>query len=187
MVMQQPFPALRHLYCGRYDSYGVPVLPREFLGRSAPCLQTFELLGIPFPALPSFFCPPVILSRSNLFNIPRSWLHFTRGYGYGSGHVDQARTLTIEFESPASRPDRIRLPPATRTVLPALTPSDSAVLASIWRTSWHGSTPLNSTGSSYVTLISSLNLKSPNFGSSFTTQNEPLSQPGYALLRRVSF
>jgi hypothetical protein len=121
MVIQQPFPVLRHLLLWKNDSYGVPVLPREFLGRSAPCLQTFQLLGIPFPALPRLLLSTSDLVTLNLFNIPNRGYISPEAMAMALATLTRLRTLTIEFESRASRSDRIPLPPATRIVLPTLT------------------------------------------------------------------
>src|ERR1700677_396882 len=53
-VMPEPFPALRHMFLAMDClSNDVPVIPHEFMGRSAPSLQTIQLVGIPFPALPA--------------------------------------------------------------------------------------------------------------------------------------
>ena len=86
-VVQEPFPALTSLELSDNVLSGdswlddgsnvpvpvlCPVLPSEFLGGSAPCLQTIDLDGIPFPALPR-----LLLSTSNLVwlglsNIPQT-------------------------------------------------------------------------------------------------------------------
>ena len=119
-IMQEPFPALTHLLLSsKYRN--VPVLPREFLGRSAPCLQELKLDGIPFPALPILLLSASDLVTLKLCNIPQT--------GYISPEVMAAAltTLTrlgfldIEFRSPNARPGQMRPPPTTRTVLPALT------------------------------------------------------------------
>ena len=136
IVMQEPFPALTFLELSddvlsddawSDDGSNVPlpvpcpVLPSEFLGGSAPCLQTIFLDGIPFPALPR-----LLLSTSNLVSLCLSNIPQT-GYIPPEDMVLALATLTrlgglqIGFQSPSSRPSRICLPPVTRTVLPALT------------------------------------------------------------------
>ena len=135
-VVQEPFPALTRLELSDDvlsddswldDGSNVPVpvlcpvLPSEFLGGSAPCLQTIRIDGIPFPALPRLLLSTSNLVRLCLSNIPQT------GYIPPEDMVPALATLTrldllqIGFQSPSSRPSRIRLPPVTRTVLPALT------------------------------------------------------------------
>jgi hypothetical protein len=61
-VMTKPFPVLTHLFMTSYGS--APVLPADFLGGSAPRLQSMSLYGIPFPALPL-----LLFSTSDLVNL----------------------------------------------------------------------------------------------------------------------
>ena len=119
-MMHEPFPALTHLALSNYGSNS-PALPPEFLGGSAPCLQTINLHGIPFPALPT-----LLLSTSNLVtlylsNIPQTGYIPPEALAPALATLTRLRYLKIGFQSPASRPAQIYLPPVTRTVLPALT------------------------------------------------------------------
>jgi hypothetical protein len=120
-VMQEPFPELRHLFLSVHISNDVPVVPCEFLGRSAPCLRTIKLYGISFPGLPMLLLSTSCLVTLRLFDIPQT------GYIQPEAMVAALATLTrledlrIGFQSPTSRPDRICLPPVSRTVLPTLT------------------------------------------------------------------
>jgi hypothetical protein len=119
-VMPRPFPLLS---CLNIHSTGdsAPVLPGGFLGRSAPRLQDVRLHGTPFPALPT-----LLLSTSNLINLTLSAIPPT-GYISPEAIVSclavspRLKSFTIEFGLYAPYPDQIRLPPATRKVLPALT------------------------------------------------------------------
>ena len=118
-VMQEPFPALTHLTIVSADGNAL-VLPSQFLGRSAPCLQDLRLHGIPFPAL------SILLSASNLItliisNIPQSGYISPEAMVSGLATLTRLRILSIGFRSPNSRPHQIRLPPTTRAVFPALT------------------------------------------------------------------
>ena len=120
-LMQEPFPALEDLYLyARNKSNDIPVLPSEFLGRSAPCLRVIHLRAIPFPGLPVLLLSASNLSVLELIDVPQT------GYIPPEVMVAALATLTrldlleIGFRSPASRPDNIRLPPITRTVLPVL-------------------------------------------------------------------
>ena len=123
-VMQEPFPALTHLLLSVFPSKDVPVLPSEFLGRSAPCLQKIVLSGIPFPALPVLLLSTSHLVQLHLHDIPRTGYIPPEAMVAALTMLTMLEDLAIEFQSPAPRPDQIRLPPITRTVLPALTSFD---------------------------------------------------------------
>ena len=123
-VMQEPFPALTHLFLMVLRSRDVPVLPSEFLGRSAPCLQKIVLVGVPFPALPVLLLSTSHLVKLHLYNIPQTGYIPPEAMAAALTILTMLEDLTIGFQSPASRPDQIRLPPITRTVLPALTSFD---------------------------------------------------------------
>ena len=120
-VMQEPFPALTHLFLMVLRSRDVPVLPSEFLGRSAPCLQKIVLVGVPFPALPVLLLSTTHLVQLHLSDIPQTGYIPPEAMAAALTILTMLEDLTIGFQSPASRPDQIRLPPITRTVLPALT------------------------------------------------------------------
>ena len=119
-AMQEQYPALIHL---ELMSGQAPTLPDGFLGASAPRLQYLRLQSITFPALPKLLWSATDLVRLTLEKIPHT--------GYISAEVIVAalavlanlESLTVEFESPLSRPSRRgrRSKPPTRPVLPALT------------------------------------------------------------------
>ncbi|KAN0128324.1 hypothetical protein V8E53_005855 [Lactarius tabidus] len=122
MVMQEPFPALRHLSLSTdILSNDIPVLPHEFLGRSAPCLQTIHLSGIPFPALPALLLSTRDLVTLNLLDIPQTGYIPPQALVAALATLTGLKNLRFGFQSPASRPDQIRLPPVSRTIFPALT------------------------------------------------------------------
>jgi hypothetical protein len=121
MVMQQPFPILRYLSLSMDSSLNyVPVLPHEFLGRSAPCLQTISLSGISFPALSALLLSTNDLVTLYLFNIPQTGYISPEAMVASLASLTRLKYLHIEFKSPDSCPDQIVLPPVTRAVLPAL-------------------------------------------------------------------
>jgi hypothetical protein len=120
-VMQEPFPALTHLYLRTGESNDVPVLPCEFLGRSAPSLQKIQLIGIPFPALPGLLLSTSDLVTLYLLNIPQTGYISPEAMVAGLASLIGLEDLVIGFQLPSSYPDQIHLPPVTRTVLPALT------------------------------------------------------------------
>ena len=119
-VMQKSFPALNRLYL-RSSCEDASVLTTGFLGGSAPHLQEITLDGIPFPALPTLLLSTSDLNTLNLLDIP------TLGYISPERMVaclaalPRLEVFAIAFQDTASRPTRIRPPPVTRPVLPALT------------------------------------------------------------------
>ena len=116
-VTQRPFPVLTNL---ELSSTNETVLHEEFLGGSVPCLQSFSLRNIAFPAFPKLALSATHLSTLFLSAIP------VTGYISPEAMVTCLATLpnlwffTIGFQSPRSRPDRVGLPPPTRVVLPVL-------------------------------------------------------------------
>jgi hypothetical protein len=119
--MQVPFPELTYLTLLPNDKT-VSALPDSFLGGSAPRLETLWLNRIPFPGLPK-----LLLSATNLDSL---YLEYIPHQGYLSPEaivialstLTRLRRLTLEFESPQSRPDpeHQHPPPPTRSVLPNL-------------------------------------------------------------------
>jgi hypothetical protein len=118
-VMQQPFPVLKSLTIAA--SSGL-VLPAEFLGGSAPCLQKIYLCDIRFPALLTLLLSTSDLTSLDLHNILTSIGYISpEAMVVGLAALLRLEYLSIRFQSATSRPDRIHPPPVTRTVLPALT------------------------------------------------------------------
>ncbi|KAH9172835.1 hypothetical protein EDB89DRAFT_840034 [Lactarius sanguifluus] len=119
-VMQEPFPVLKGLYIQSDDRNGL-VLPAKFLGGSAPLLQSIVLYGIPFPALPTVLFSASDLVSLHLYHIPPTGYIAPKAMAACLAVLPRLKSIVIEFQSATPRPDRISLPPATRTVLPALT------------------------------------------------------------------
>ena len=123
-AMQKQFPALTHLLLeSAYDCRPATALPDGFLGGFAPRLQSLELYSIPFPTLPKLLLSATDLVYLTLSNIPHSGYISPEVIVTGLAVLVNLRTLTLDFESPRSRPDRKnrRPPPPIRTVLPSLT------------------------------------------------------------------
>ncbi|KAI0298757.1 hypothetical protein B0F90DRAFT_670885 [Multifurca ochricompacta] len=122
IVMQEPFPALTYLRLWSGDTIA-PVFPKDTFAGFVPRLQNLSMTCIPFPALPT-----LLLSASDLVSL-RLWKIPTAGYISPEvmftclSVLPKLEWLAIEFNSPTSRPDwrSRRIPPQTRTVLPALT------------------------------------------------------------------
>jgi hypothetical protein len=122
---QGQFPELIHLtlyFNGNYRRRA-PALPSGFLGGSAPRLQYLMLDSIPFPALPNLLLSATHLVHLTLQRIPHSGYFSPKAIVTSLAVSTNLKSLTIEFESPLSRPDQESRhpPPSTRIVLPVLT------------------------------------------------------------------
>ena len=120
--MQEPFPALTHLFLATCETTPL-ALPDMFLGGSAPRLQSFTLSGIPFPGLPRLLLSATDFSHLTLRNIRHAGYNSPEAMALNLSALTRLTDLTIKFKSAASSPDRRsrRPPPLTRVVLPALT------------------------------------------------------------------
>ena len=118
-VMQKPFPLLTNLVIASYDG-SVPTLPTEFLQGSAPCLQVIDLRGIPPPALPTLLLSASALVRLHLSKIPPTGYIPPEAMVTCLAALPRLEILTIEFRLPTPCPDRKRLLPETRIIMPAL-------------------------------------------------------------------
>jgi hypothetical protein len=121
VAMQQPFPELTNLSLCSYSTV-VPAVPDSFLGGSAPRLQRLMLGHIPFPGLPKLLLSATHLVELRLFNIPHSGYITPNAMVNALSALTSLSSLTLEFRSPRSCPDRAsrRPPPSTRSVLPIL-------------------------------------------------------------------
>ena len=119
-AMQQPFPELTSL---RLFGDEIPVQPDSFLGGSAPRLRTLSLLSIPFPGLPRLLLSATHPVYLGLYDIPHSGYISPETMVTCLSALTSLGSLSFEFESPRSSPDRKRRrpPPPTRTILPVLT------------------------------------------------------------------
>ena len=124
-VMQQPFPVLTHLEILLWSigtSRGAtPVLPTKFLGGLAPQLQQLSLYGIAYRALPILLLSTSRLVTLTICDIPSTGCMSPEEMVEGLAALTKLKTLIIEFQSSTLRPDRTRLPPISRVILPALT------------------------------------------------------------------
>ncbi|KAI0288888.1 hypothetical protein BC826DRAFT_1107407 [Russula brevipes] len=117
--MKDPFPALTHLWLNPATKV-VPVLPDSFLGGSAPHLQTLQLDGVPFPAMPKLLSSASDFVILHLHDIPHSGYISPEAMVTCLCELTRLKTLSIEFRSPLSRPDEPSPPRSIRIVLPAL-------------------------------------------------------------------
>jgi hypothetical protein len=118
--MQVPFLALESL--GLHSTGTVTIIPDSFLGGYAPNLELLYLDRIPIPGLPGLLSHSTRLSQLYLGNIPHSGYFSSEELVTCLSALRELDELSLQFESPLSRPDRASRhpPPSTRSVLPAL-------------------------------------------------------------------
>ena len=119
--MQVPFPELTAMQLWSHDKTP-PVVPDSFLGGSAPRLQYFELVGIPFPGLPNLLLSADHLVYLRLSDIPHSGYISPEAMVVLLSVLSSLRILSLEFQSPQSGPDwgTRSLSPLKRFIIPAL-------------------------------------------------------------------
>ena len=123
-AMQVPFPVLTRMeICRKDDGTTPPVVLDSFMDRSAPRLRYLDLTRVPFPGLPRLLSSATNLVYLYLWKTPHSGYISPEAIVRCLSALTRLEGLSLEFESPRSRPnqERRRLPPPTRTVLPSLT------------------------------------------------------------------
>ena len=120
-AMQKPFPALTNLTLSTNIEIA-PAIPDSLMGGSAPRLQYLDLKRVPIPGLPKLLLSTTDLVRLDLRRIPHSGYISPEAIVTCLSTLPRLETLYLGFESPRSRPNREsrRLPPPSRSVLPAL-------------------------------------------------------------------
>jgi hypothetical protein len=120
-VMQQPFPALTDLSIFLTDETAA-VFPEEFLGGSAPGLGSCVLYGIAIPRIWNQLLSAVHLTVLRLWDIPHSGYISPEAMVTALSAMPNLKQFALGFRSSPSPLDRGRLrsPPLTRIVLPAL-------------------------------------------------------------------
>ena len=120
-AMEVPFPELTELQL--ISDYGtLPIIPNSFLDGSAPRLRILRLDNSPFPGLPKLLLSATHLVDLHLYDIPHSGYISPEAMVALLSALSSLKNLTLEFQSPHSRPDwesRRPLPPK-RSVVPAL-------------------------------------------------------------------
>jgi hypothetical protein len=119
-AIQEPFPVLTHLILSSAEM--APVVPDSFMGGSAPRLQYLWLERVPIPGLPKLLLSATDLVHLSLRHIPQSGYISPEAIVTCLSTLPRLEELNLEFESSQSRPihESRRLPPPTRSVLPAL-------------------------------------------------------------------
>jgi hypothetical protein len=120
-AMQVSFPMLTDLILSS-DIEIAPVVPDSFMGGSAPRLQYLDLKHVPIPGIPKLLLSATDLVLLKLRRIPHSGYFSPEAIVACLSTLPRLEKLYLVFESPRSRPSREsrRLPPPTRSVLPAL-------------------------------------------------------------------
>jgi hypothetical protein len=121
-LIERPFPALKYLWVQPRLSIKNEI-PRSFLGGSAPSLQEFVLVGVPFPTLPELLLSATNLVHLSYLCIPHSVYISPQAMITGLSELTRLESLSLTFQSRRPLPDRTTRisPPHTRTLLPALT------------------------------------------------------------------
>jgi hypothetical protein len=118
-MLQKPCPVLTCLSITADDRNEL-VLPTGFLGGSAPCLQRFQLCGMPFPALPTLLLSASDLADLILSNIPPTGYISPEAMAGYLATLTRLKTLRLEFQTIAPHSARILPLPIEQTVLPSL-------------------------------------------------------------------
>ena len=118
-LLQKPLPVLATFSMWSSDE-SVPVLPETFLGGSAPRLQTFALMGIPFPSFPKFILHCTPIAYLLLSDIPNSGYISPGVMATCLASLPNLAHLIIGFRSPPSGLLQFSPPHLTRAALPAL-------------------------------------------------------------------
>ncbi|KAH9977561.1 hypothetical protein BJV74DRAFT_151094 [Russula compacta] len=126
-LMQEPLPALTHLRFSTSAYTLAPVvLPKAFLGGSAPRLQSLTLSGCAFPTLPTLLvsASDLVYLNLNLSETPDSMFPSPETMVTCLGVLPNLRQLVIGVKHLSSLQGGTSLHPSTRTVLPALSVFD---------------------------------------------------------------
>ena len=120
-AMHLPYPELTTLLL-TLNSETIPIIPDSFLDGFATRLRHLFLRGIPFPGLPRLRLSPTHLVKLTLYDIPHSGYISPEAIVAHLSVLSSLEWLTLDFQSPQSRPDREtrRPPPSKRSVIPAL-------------------------------------------------------------------
>jgi hypothetical protein len=121
-MMQETYPTLKHLRLWADDEIA-PVLPEEFLGGSAPCVETFWLRGIPFPEVPKLLLTMNDIVHLRLEKIPDSGYISPEAMVIALSTCAKLETLIVEFKPGDPHPDLMSQETTSiaRVFLPALT------------------------------------------------------------------
>ena len=122
-AMEKIFAALTSLSLSSDDEY-VPVLTDSFLGGYAPRLQSLELSGIPFPALPKLLLTTTDLVTLYLLDVPEPGFISPEAMVTVLSPLTKLQSLRLEFRSPRLGSQAYRAspypPPCTRVALTSL-------------------------------------------------------------------
>ena len=118
-LTSKPFPILTHLILYVEDRH-TSLLPGDFLGGSAPRLQSIHLRNITFTALQSLLLTASDLVELQLRKIPKAGnMIYPSAMVICLAQLPRLKTLVLQFRSAFPLP--VHPHPVTRSVLPALT------------------------------------------------------------------
>jgi hypothetical protein len=118
-VLHEPLPILTAFSLSSTDQ-SAAVLPENFLGGSAPRLQSLVLSRIPFPSFPKFILRSTHITYLSLFDIPNSGYISPEVMATCLAELPRLTNLSIGFRSPPVGLLQSSPPPLTRAALPAL-------------------------------------------------------------------
>jgi len=95
-TMQETYPTMKYVLLWAGDE-SAPVLPKEFLGGSAPCLDRIWLRGIPFPDAPLLLSSTIDLVDLRLEKIPDSGYFSPEALITALSTCTQLETIVIDF------------------------------------------------------------------------------------------
>ena len=121
-AIQESFPALTHLGIISLDDAETAVaFPDEFLGGSAPSLQSCSLRSIAFPGIWKLLLTADRLVDLCLERIPSCTYISSEAMVHFLSALSHLEKLTLRFQCPRPRESTQSLPLETRVVLPSLT------------------------------------------------------------------
>ena len=104
--MWEPFPVPTTLRIFSLERHGIaPALPVEFLGGSAPGLQSIHLYALPFPALPTLLLSTSDLVYLHLRNIPQKGYISPEAMVVGLAALPNLCIFRIKFQLATPHPD----------------------------------------------------------------------------------
>ena len=119
-MMEETFPTLKRLRLLAEYEIG-PVLSEEFLGGSAPSLESLWLKGVPFPDVPKLLLTAYALVYLRLEKIPDSGYFSPEAMVTALSTCAELETLVIEFQPGDPDPTSQEITSIARVFLPELT------------------------------------------------------------------
>ena len=103
-AMQKPFPELTDLHLSLFVDRPGPILPKSFLGGTAPRLRSLVLEYIPFPGLPKLLMSATHLVKLDLYGIPFSGYIPPKAMVTSLSALTSLEYLRLHFPIPTTSP-----------------------------------------------------------------------------------